>query len=410
MINLKYFIIYIFFNILTTISLEGFCDKTKLCSDCTICGKDDNNFCSCNLENIFCKNKDNGYTFLSDFLLGYDECQIKKTEFNNICGISDINLEIEKNISIHISSRNDTYILCHYNIKIDNNNNNKYLYININNTNESIFEFSSYSVYYYLNNENKNIFKLQNIGGKTNFYYIINETNISRISLYILIKEAENIDNISIDSHLETNTNYITKIRSQKSNSNNIFKILFIIIISATVVFLITLIILLIRRYACKNQIKLNSGLNINNSINKNDKEISISDIKKRNKEIIRNLYKNELSPKIFYDKNFIKEIDKCTICQENFREGTSFIVTTKCCHYFHFNCLKNFIHKNIISPKCPNCNEPILKDENIFNKNYLNATNPSSIYASNSQITNSTHITLNNSNAPIERCEKNAS
>ena len=409
MVKINNLIGYICFNILISISFEKFCDKTQYCSECTICGKDDNNFCLCNFDNIFCKNEENSYTFLSEFLLGYDRCQIKNEEFNNICGITDINLEVGKNNTISFYSKNLSNILCYYNIKIVNNDNNYNLYINIKNENETNLDFSFYFVYYYLNKGNKKVFKLSNSMENKNFYYNINESNVERFSLYILINKVKNIDNISIDFYSEENTSFITKISNHKSNPISIIQIIFIVILSVTGVLIITLIILLIRRYISKKQIKSNCDLIINNnSNNKIDKEISISDIEKRNGEIMRNLYKNELSPKIYYHENFIKELYKCTICLENFREGASFFVTTKCGHYFHFNCFKNWIQKNIISPKCPNCNKPILENENIFNKNNLNITNPSS--SSNSQITNSTHLTLNNGISPIEMCGKNIS
>ena len=388
MIRINNLISYIFFNILIAISLEKFCDKTQYCSECTICGKDDNNFCLCNFDNFFCKNEENSYTFLSEFLLGYDRCQIKNEEMNNICGIKDINLEVGKNNT--------------------NNDSNYNLYINVKNGNETFLDFSFYFVYYYLNKENKKVFKLSNNMGNKNFYFNINESNVERFSLYILINKVKNIDNISIDFYSEANTSFITKISNHKSNPISIIQIIFIILLSVTGVLIIALIILLIRRYVSKKQIKSNSDFIIsNNSYNKNEKEISISVIEKRNEEIMRNLYKNELSPKIYYHENFRKELYKCTICQENFREGASFLVTTKCGHCFHFNCFKKYIQKNIISPKCPNCNKPILENENIFNKNNLNITNSSS---SNSQITNSTHLTLNNDITHIERCGKNMS
>ena len=400
---------YTFFNILIANTFEKFCDKTQFCSECTICGKDDNNFCLCNFDNFFCKNEENSYTFLSEFLLGYDRCQIKNEEYNNnICGISDINLEEGKNKTINFYSNNLSNILCYYNIKIVNNDSNYNLYINVKNENETFLDFSLYFIYYYLNKENKKVFKLSNSMGNKNIYFNINESNVERFSLYILINKVKSIDNISIDFYSEANTSLITKISNHKSNPISIIQIIFIILLSVTGVLIIALILLLIRRYVSKKQIKSNSDFIIrNNSYNKNEKEISISVIEKRNEEIMRNLYKNELSPKIYYHENFRKELYKCTICQENFREGASFLVTTKCGHCFHFNCFKKYIQKNIISPKCPNCNKPILENENIFNKNNLNVTNSSS---SNSQITNSTHLTLNNDITHIERCGKNMS
>ena len=98
------FIIYIFFNILLGFTYQIFCDKTKKCSECNICGKESNNYCLCNFDNAFCINEqDNDYTFLSDFLFEYDRCP-KSNTFFDICGISDIKLDIGINNTIKFLS------------------------------------------------------------------------------------------------------------------------------------------------------------------------------------------------------------------------------------------------------------------------------------------------------------------
>ena len=112
----------------------------------------------------------------------------------------------------------------------------------------------------------------------------------------------------------------------------------------------------------------------------------------------------NELSPKIYYEKDFMNENCRCTICLENLKKGVSFVTTTKCGHRFHFNCFKSWVDKNIISPKCPNCKKPIINEQNNINKSNLNATAQNSIFSSNSQVTKSSNLILNNMNMPIER------
>ena len=66
----------------------------------------------------------------------------------------------------------------------------------------------------------------------------------------------------------------------------------------------------------------------------------------------------------------------KCTICLEEFKEGLSEVVTTKCKHIFHLDCLRNWINNNFSLPKCPNCNELILNLDNKNNTFTLNNQN----------------------------------
>ena len=392
------FYLFIFFNILLRFSFENICYITEYCSNCSICGKDTNNYCSCNFNNAFCINEEGNKDFLSDFLFGYDRCGNKPTENNNICGSSDINLELRKNNTIKLSLNTANNILCYYNVTNINNNNNN-LYINVKKESQNYLDLSIYFVYY-LNDNNMKISTISNIKGNSNFYYNINETYVESLSVYVSIQKAENINDFSIDFYGESN--YITKV-SHQVNPNKFIKIVIMIIITSVfgVIFIIILI-LIIRKYKCKKFIKENSD-NVNNC--KDNKKTSHLDIEKRNKEIMQNLYMNELSPKIYYRKDFMSENYKCTICLENLKEGSSFVTNTKCGHKFHFNCFKNWIGKNIISPRCPNCNKPIIKEENDINKSNLNTTNPGSTFGSNINITKSTNLILNNTNMQIERC-----
>ena len=81
-----------------------------------------------------------------------------------------------------------------------------------------------------------------------------------------------------------------------------------------------------------------------------------------KNKEEVNKLFKTELIPTKYIKSN--SDNNKCTICQEDFKNDSS-IITTKCKHIFHFGCFKNWVFNNIITPKCPNCNKPILEQNN---------------------------------------------
>ena len=163
------FILYIFiFNSSIKFTYQFFCDKTQFCSDCTICGKDSNIYCSCNFNNTFCKNEYNdNYNFLSDFLSSYDGCISGNDEFYDICGISDINLKDGINNSIQFNSGEERNILCYYNIKLNTNNNNS-LYITLNKGEEKNIDLSLYFIYYFQSGEiNELYYSSKNL----NIYY-----------------------------------------------------------------------------------------------------------------------------------------------------------------------------------------------------------------------------------------------
>ena len=46
------------------------------------------------------------------------------------------------------------------------------------------------------------------------------------------------------------------------------------------------------------------------------------------------------------------------------FINNSKLIITTKCNHTFHSKCIKNYIYKNLICPKCPICNYIFLDSE----------------------------------------------
>lgn len=387
-------ILYFLFSILLNITCELFCDKNQYCSNCTICGKDDNSYCSCDFNNIFCKNDNNdNYVILSNFLFSYDACPDKKILSYDICGDPDINLEIALNKTIKFSSYDEDNILCYYNLKKSNSNNNN-LHINIKGDREKSMNLSLYLVYYLNTNERK-LFTITNILDKSNFYNTIIEPDVEKVSVYALFQNIGEIDNISFDFYVETNS--ITKIIHKIGSKEKTKIIYLIIIIIAGIAIITSVIVILFKKYKYKKQGKENN--------NKNTKNINtIVDIKLINREKIKKLYENELSPKIYYKKDVKNESYKCTICLEDFKEGLSMVLTTKCGHKFHFDCFKKYIEKNITFPKCPNCVTPILDVNNNYIKNYSSDTNPSSIYASNTQMAQNTII--NNTNITIKTNE----
>ena len=353
--NINFILYIIIFNVSIKKTFQIFCDKTQYCSDCSICGKDTNIYCACNFNNAFCKNEYNdNYNFLSDFLFNYDGCITNNDEFYDVCGVSDIYLEPGINNTIRFIPTIEKDILCFYNLKLDKNINNN-LYITLKKKEKKSIDLSLYFIYYFQTDET-NIFIINDIKTEDDSYYYINEHNVEMVSIS---KISHNID------------------------TENKKKLIFIIIIGIIALVIIFFILLLIVK-KCKSKKSKNKNI----EIIKIDKNFSIKGYKSINRDKIKKLFENELSPKIYHKKDVKNDSYKCTICQEDFEEGISFVTTTKCKHNFHFNCFKKFVEKNIIFPKCPNCNTPILNKENLSNQSLTNNTNQSSTFENNNQTT----------------------
>ena len=81
------------------------------------------------------------------------------------------------------------------------------------------------------------------------------------------------------------------------------------------------------------------------------------------NKLKIKYALKHSLKPKKYLKKYGVKDSNTCTICIEDFKENKSKVSITPCKHVFHYQCLSNWLHKNVMNPKCPNCNNNLIKD-----------------------------------------------
>ena len=92
----------------------------------------------------------------------------------------------------------------------------------------------------------------------------------------------------------------------------------------------------------------------------------SEDNLKEINTLKISKLLKTTLLP-IKYNKSLETKYGNystiCTICIEEFKEGKSKVSFTPCQHVFHYKCLKDWLMKNVLNPKCPNCNYNLLKE-----------------------------------------------
>lgn len=354
---------------------EEYCDIKKKCEDCIECGTNIKNICSCSLNNLYCKNSEiNDITVLSTFLYSYDGCISNNGNLENICGNSNIDIDIGTNTSKNIKSSADLNYFCFYNVKKIKNNNNDIKIILKKEVNEPIFFYLHMIIYY--NYDYIKITSIQNPLSNSNFLEIV-ESEAEKISVYIYIPQ-KNIDKAFFFFGIENGT--IKKVTYKDKLKTNV-KIIYGVLGGFCGILLIILIICIIRHKKMKK-----NNIVSNTSVIKKASEISSHNI---NKEKMNNLFKTELVPKIYDKTKASNDCQNCTICLEDFKDGLSKIVTTNCKHSFHFECFKNWVFKNINSPRCPNCNNPILDI-----KNNNNPTSTSIINTENLQtLQNNTEI-----------------
>lgn len=82
---------------------------------------------------------------------------------------------------------------------------------------------------------------------------------------------------------------------------------------------------------------------------------------KKRQKNLnaLEKLFNEDLKKQKFCEKED-KEFTNCTICLEDYVSDSE-IITLACKHTFHYICLRNWLLRVLLHPKCPNCNDNLL-------------------------------------------------
>lgn len=113
-------------------------------------------------------------------------------------------------------------------------------------------------------------------------------------------------------------------------------------------------------------------------------------DIRKSNQEILNKILETDLKPIKYIDQ--INHFNtNCTICLEEFNQTTE-VIYLFCKHIFHYECLKDWLNKNILMPKCPNCNYNVLTGGEIN----LNNHNANNLHENNGD-NNRLHSSVNN-------------
>lgn len=101
--------------------------------------------------------------------------------------------------------------------------------------------------------------------------------------------------------------------------------------------------------------------------------QVRNEEVRKENLHLLQNLFDSELRPFIFIKIEKDYPNSNCTICIEDFKTE-SVVVQLHCKHIFHSNCLRDWLSKSLLHPKCPNCNLNILpKVEEDINNSLIN-------------------------------------
>lgn len=92
--------------------------------------------------------------------------------------------------------------------------------------------------------------------------------------------------------------------------------------------------------------------------------------LKKQNTEKLSKLFETTLVEHS-YKKEYNQYGGGCSICLENFNKKSK-VSITPCSHVFHYKCIHEWLFKNILCPKCPNCNNEVLNEQEQNNNNKI--------------------------------------
>lgn len=367
---------YLFFShIIRNILSQDYCDMDTYCDSCDFCGFNDGNYCSCEFYDAYCLKSDSSEYFNSKFLLNYDGCITSNDDYSDICGSSTVSIKNGETKKINLKSTSETDFFCFYSFRANDVENKLTLALNP----QGEQDFNIYIISY-LQDSSYTI-----SSGSSSYItsqFELDKSNIEKISIYLDIRNGQNLDKLSLsllyneyNKDVGESDNSTTKvIKSKSSSSGNTWLIIGIIIGVILLLLIIVTSIILYRKFKNKKKKNLNNSNNNTSNTTTNSQFMLVAN---NNRQKIDSMLNTELRPRIFNIRNMTNDCYNCTICMEKFVDNSSLIVTTKCNHSFHENCFKNWAYKNIICPKCPNCNYLILGP---LDGNLQNMTIPSSI------------------------------
>jgi hypothetical protein len=93
----------------------------------------------------------------------------------------------------------------------------------------------------------------------------------------------------------------------------------------------------------------------------------NLDELKEKNIGIINQMFSDKFKPRRYSKQINEFGIVTCSICLENLVETE--VCVLNCRHLFHHDCIKNWLLKDSLKPKCPVCNYIILENQYDDNK-----------------------------------------
>ena len=368
---------------------ENICDFNNNNLICEVCDNDSNDYSQCKYQYLYC--------ILSKEKNIYSQCKhLYSRDFRNdldnlsICGTKDIiftsNNHSQTIIQLKEQNQQNSNDIkryhCDYDLKLKNDIDSSTNKINItiifdNNGNNNNNDFNFF--FFLLKN---NIFNADNLITKEKMSSKTKTMTLeyfSNISIYIDINLPKNVKPnfaIKID-YFSIGNEEGEEIEMEKEDMYPLYLTLYI------AVPLLVLLMALIIYLCCKKQ---DTGILggeirvIGFSDNVNDIQEEPEDSKSKahklneNKKKLLILFKTILRPQEYTRTHKKIYSQKCTICYEDFELYLSVVSITPCQHIFHYRCLNNWLNKNIMNPKCPNCNLDLMSvDINKIKQKYEN-------------------------------------
>ena len=326
------------------------------CFNCTTCGETEIYYedCPCrwNSNSNSCKNLGNKNQILI-FYQAFATCTDSTSKLiqEKYCGSTNINLDKEFQFSLPevYEAYGTRSIFCEYKFRVSEDND---IYYNIK------YKYdSSYS----------------NDLSTVNLYLIINYLDSSSTSGSLqgteVNKDFFSVKEINLKLYFEhsfPSLPFSLTITKKKDNSKITLYITISVIITSCILCALSI-------YCLSKKISENARLRQRalfeiamahqNGQDNEDEEEEQKRIEIENKLKIKFALKNSLKPKKFQKQYGEKDGNTCTICIEDFKENKSRVSITQCKHVFHYQCLSNWLVKNVMNPKCPNCNYNLIQD-----------------------------------------------
>lgn len=359
------------------------------CFNCSVCQNKENCNCNWDKNSLTCntgieRTRSYIYEFFSS-CTDYNSNSIK----NKYCGKTELQLDNNNEIKINIP-HNGIYgtssLFCEYKFTASDSDD---VYYTIN------YEISS------TNNINDLIlFLIIDFNDKTTISGYLSESSLKR--------EFNKIKEIKLFLYFKKGLNSVpfsfTITKKGDSTKLALYITIGIIILSCLICALI--IYLLSKKISENARLRQRTLLELamarqRGEYNRDDagsSEASEADIEEGNRKKIDILLKTSLAPQKYNKKMGIKDGNTCTICIEDFKENKSRVSITPCKHVFHYQCLSNWMVKNVMNPKCPNCNFNLIQDVKDSDIKDM-VVNPERINVTNVKVNNMVNEENNNNN-----------